>query len=145
MDKRRLQALAILFIAFGCWSVGYAVQTFITIPNYGNVKTAGIEAYADSACTIPLTSIQWGYVDPGGNYNFTFYLKNTGNSPVTLNMTIVNWTPVEAATYLSVTWDAEANIVQPAANQSVLVSLSVSPAVTGIAAFQYDSIFYGVT
>jgi len=38
-----------------------------------------VQAFEDSTCTIPLTSVDWGELQPGEIKQIDFYLKNTGN------------------------------------------------------------------
>jgi hypothetical protein len=42
-----------------------------------------VGVYSDAACTLNLTSIDWGNVYPRGSVSRTIYVKNTGNVPMT--------------------------------------------------------------
>ena len=76
--------------------VGSAVTLAIlnvqrSIPSSGMVVAVNVGVYSDSACTLNLTSIDWGNVYPGGSVPRTIYVKNTGNAPITLSMTTALW------------------------------------------------------
>jgi hypothetical protein len=49
----------------------------------GLVVAVNVGVYSDSACTLNLTSIDWGSVYPGGSAPQLIYVKNTGNAPIT--------------------------------------------------------------
>ena len=63
------------------------------IPSSGMVVAVNVGVYSDAACTLNLTSIDWGSVYPDGSAQRTIYVKNTGNAPITLSMTTTSWNP----------------------------------------------------
>jgi hypothetical protein len=101
----------------------------------GTNSSININLYSDSACTTPLTSISWGALAPGGIMTQTIYIKNSGNVPVTLSMVSDSWSPNQATTYLSVTWNKENYSLAVSQIASATVTLSVNSNVTGITNF----------
>ena len=72
------------------------------IPSSGLVVAVNVGVYSDAACTLNLTSIDWGSVYPGGSVPRTIYVKNTGNAPITLSMTTTSWNPTIAVGQIAV-------------------------------------------
>ena len=70
------------------------------------------------------------------------YVKNEGNTPMTLNMTTNTWTS-GAATYVTVTWNRESYPLNPGSSVQANVTLAVSPSVTGITGFSFIMVITG--
>ena len=104
----------------------------------GSVKGVGLGVYWDSQCKNATSSIDFGLLEPGSYKDFTLYLKNEGNIVLTLNMPSKNWNPVEAANYLSLTWNREGQQVSPGQVISFVIRLSVSSNIQGISSFSLD-------
>lgn len=109
-----------------------------TVSNSGSIKAIGVDVYWDQACTNPVSSVNWGIVNPGGNRNITVYIKNTGNSPVTLSMTASNWNPTEATNYMALTWNYAGQTLNANDVTQVMFTLTVSASITGITNFSFD-------
>ena len=112
--------------------VTFAVmQRSVSFPTSGLVLGVNIGVYADAGCTQNLTSISWGGVAPGDSVVRTCYVKNTGNTQISLTMSTSGWTPPGINSQVSVTWDREGAAVAP--GQVVLASftLSVLPGTAG--------------
>jgi hypothetical protein len=101
----------------------------------GTNSTISIDLYSNSACTTPLTSISWGSLSPGGTTTQTIYIKNSGTVPVTLSLVSDGWTPSQAATYLSVTWDKGGSSLAVGQNVAAKVTLTITSNITGITNF----------
>jgi hypothetical protein len=71
------------------------------------------------------------------------YVKNEGNTPMTLNLTTNTWIPSGAATYVTVTWNREGAVVTAGSNVQANVTLAVSPSVTGITSFSFTMVITG--
>jgi hypothetical protein len=125
-----------LVLALGTAGV---VSVSSNLHSTGQIKTtAGINVYSDSACTQPLTSLDWGEATPGGTVTKTIYLKNSGTSTLTLNMQPTNWNPSNANGPLSVSWDKNSATVASGQSTLATLKLSVSSSVTGISTFSVD-------
>lgn len=109
-----------------------------TVSNSGSIKAIGVDVYSDQACTNPVSSINWGIVNPGGNRNITVYIKNTGNSAITLSMTTSNWNPTNAPNYMALSWNYAGQTINANDVTSVTFTLTVSASITGITNFSFD-------
>jgi hypothetical protein len=96
------------------------------IPLTGTIATVNVEAYKDAACTQPVTELDIGTVSPGSTATQTIYVKNSGTVPITLTMTVSNWDPANANTYLSVTWNQQNTVL--AAGESTPATLTLTAA-----------------
>jgi len=114
-----------------------------TISNVGSLKTIDIEAYWDENLTNRVNGINWGLLEPGGQKSFSIYLHNEGNSAVTLSESTSNWNPSAAATYLTLSWNYNGQIIEADKNLQVTLTLSVSANITGITNFSFDIIVVG--
>jgi len=115
------------------------------IPNRGTVyvKVLGVDVYWDPECTSVVTEIDWGGLEPSDVASKILYVKNTGNVAVTLSMATENWTPPEAETYITVTWDAEGSVLNVGEIIAVDITLSVSAEISGISDFSVNIIITG--
>jgi hypothetical protein len=123
-------------------SVLAAMSAYQRIPNTGNVRAVGVGVYWDSDCTSNVTSIDWGFLEPGATVNVTVYIKNEGNIPVVLNMTTDNWYPTSASENITLSWNREGYVLNPGSVQAVL-TLSVSSDISGVREFSFDIIITG--
>jgi len=115
----------------------------ITLPNTGTVKAVGVGVYWDSTCSNPVTSINWGTVQPGSKKDTTVYIKNEGNAPETLSLETQNWNPTTASSYISLTWDYGGQAINVGGVVKVTLSLSVSSTIQGITNFSFDIVITG--
>jgi len=126
--------------------VGLATGVFLAqrvIANVAVIKTVGVGVYEDVDFTVSVTQIDWGVLEPGATKNFTAYLRNESNVPISLNMTTQNWNPPEAEQFISVSWDQEGKTLQTNQVVSVTFSLSVSPNVSGVTSFSFEIVITG--
>jgi len=121
---------------------GLAVSGLVTVTrtlsSSGTVNTVNVEVFWDVDCTQIITDIDWGVLDPGESTSKTIYVKNTGSTAMMLNMTYSGWNPVEAGTYLSLTWDREGAIVAVDEVASAVLTLHVSDTIAGITSYSFD-------
>jgi len=115
-----------------------SVQTSKSISNTGSLKAVGVGVYWDAALTNRVSSISWGVLEPGSNASKTVYIRNEGNFPVTLTMTVSNWNPANASSYMTLKWDYSGKTLDVSEVIQVKFTLSVSPAVAGITNFSFD-------
>lgn len=108
------------------------------IMNQGQIKKVKVSVYWDSACTNATTSIDWGTLTPGTAKSKTFYVRNEGNSPLVLNMTVLNWNPNNASNCLSLTWDIQGQTINPASTKIATLTLTATADITDIASFSFD-------
>lgn len=117
--------------------------TRVTLPNVGSVKAIGVGVYWDSACSNKTASIDWGTVEPRSAAGVTVYIRNEGNAPVTLSLETENWSPPNASSYISLTWDYGGQVIDVDGVVEVRLSLSVSDSIEGITSFSFDIVIIG--
>jgi hypothetical protein len=109
-----------------------ALSSSTTVPLSGTISTIGVDAFTDSACTIPCTSINVGNVAPGSTVTQTIYIKNPGTLAENLTMAVSNWSPSNAGSYLTLTWNRQ--------NTPLAAGASISATFTLVAALNTGSL-----
>jgi len=138
---RKAQALVIYLSAISFFMVGasYALLTTQeTIQGTGSIKGMGFGIYWDQQCTAATSSLDWGLLEPGSSTDFTLYLRNEGNSALTLSMASENWSPANATDYLTLTWNREGQQVNPDEVLKFVITLTVSADIQNIDSFSFD-------
>ncbi len=120
-----------------------ALINSVNVSNTGSIKAINVSIYENSACTIPLTSLAWGALDPGSSTIKTMYVKNQGTSPMTLGMTTTSWNPTNTASYITVTWNQNGTSVNAGNYVQANVTLTVSSSITGISSFAFTIVITG--
>lgn len=100
------------------------------VSNAGSVKAVGVGVYSDSACTTNLTSINWGLLTPGTNYTRDIWIKNLGNTRITLSMATEGWNPATASSYITLLWDREGQYLNATQSFKAVLTLYASTTIT---------------
>lgn len=100
--------------------------------------TIEIDVYSSIECTDVVTSVDWGSIDAGGSVNRVIYIKNSGDSGVSLSLVTENWSPSAAVDYLALSWDYAGSTLGPGGVVGVTLTLDVSSSVSGIDDFGFD-------
>jgi hypothetical protein len=127
-------ALSIIGIALSL------VQTSTSFPSVGAVKGVGVGIYWDSTCTNKTSSINWGTLDPNSSKLVALYVRNEGNTPITLFKTEKDWTPLNASNYIKLTWNYANQTLGNNAVLKITLKLAISSAISGITGFTFDTI-----
>jgi hypothetical protein len=114
-----------------------------SVSSSGSVTAINVGVYSDSSCTQNLTTIDWGTVAPGNSVTKTIYVKNTGNSDITLSMTKNSWNPTSANGPITVTWNKEGTTLSAGASAAAIITLSVSSGISGITTFSVNIVITG--
>jgi hypothetical protein len=115
------------------------------IPSTGTISTINVEVYSDSACSQPLSSINWGTLSPGATVTKTVYIKNTGNAQITLSMTTNNWNPTNANGPITIFWDKEGSTLASGQSTAAVITLRVSSSISGITSFSCNIVITGTS
>lgn len=148
--KERIIPLISLALIFGALAtvifgnVLSSVQTSRTVPSSGLVKGIGVGIYWNSACTNKTTSINWGLLEPGSNKTVTVYIRNEGNAAAALSLTTQNWNPTNTSTYITLNWNYAGQTLSVGQILQVKLTLVISPNITGIANFSFDTIISAI-
>jgi hypothetical protein len=125
-----------------------ATQTTQTLSSTGSIQiqtSADIGVYSDPACNNPKTSLPWGTLQPGGSQTQDCYIKNEGNTALTLSLQTTGWNPAAAENYLDLSWDYNGNPIGADAVIHVTFTLSVDAGITGITSFSFDITIVGTS
>ena len=122
-----------------------AIQTNKTFGNQGSVKAIGVGVYWNSNGTNPVSSFNWGMLDPGTTKNITCYIKNEGNNVVTLSMSTSNWNPSNATQFMTLIWNLQGTTVNPGQIRTAKFALTVSASIAGITNFSFDITIIGTS
>ncbi len=110
----------------------------------GSVEGEGLSVYWDRECTNAVSSLDFGWLEPGSSKNFTLYLKCEENSDFSLIMSSENWNPSTATDYMALAWNREGQQIGPDEVLDCVVTLSVFEEVQGVGAFTLDIIISGI-
>lgn len=127
----------------GAMMVSGGLVTSKSVSTSGVLATANLGVYSDSACTQSLASVDWGTVSPGGSVSRTVYVKNLGNSQVTLSLSATNWNPSAANGPVGVGWNRQGAALAAGYAISAMLTLSVSSDAGGFTSFSVDAVITG--
>jgi len=114
------------------------MQSKLAIRSAGKIKAIGVGVYWDEECITPITTIDWGIVEPGSTTNKTIFVKNLGNTEITLSKQETNWNPTSAVNFITLVWNYEGQAISPAKSFELILTLRVSPNIADIAVFSFD-------
>jgi hypothetical protein len=118
--------------------VSAALVTSRTVSSTGSVKAVGVGVYWDSACTNQTSSFSWGVLAPGSTASIRLYVKNNGTIPVTLTASFGNWNPASVAGYMTPSWNCTNYVLGTGLVLAAVLTLAVSPSITGVTNFSFD-------
>ena len=130
MNFQKRSKLAVIVLALAALALTITTAALLStnqsIPLNGSITAVNLGVYSDSACTQTCSALNVGTINPGGTGTQTVYIKNTGNVAETLTMTANSWSPANANTYLTPTWNQQ-NTALPA-GQSIQATLTLTAA-----------------
>src|SRR3990172_3367474 len=117
-------------------------QSKTSFSNVGNLNSIGVGIYWDAGFTNRVTAIDWGTIYPGNQKNFTFFILNEGNAPITLSLTVTNWSPATASNFLTLSWNYNSQSINADGYVQVALTLTASSS-TNISSFSFDATILG--
>ncbi len=142
LSKGAIIAVAIVGILLTVTTAGL-LSTYQTVPLSGTITAVNLGVYSDSACTQTVTALNVGALNPGGTATQTVYIKNTGTVPETLTMTINNWNPTTASSYLTLTWNRQSTVLNAGQSIQATLTLTVASSTGSLTNFGCDVTFTG--
>jgi len=133
----------LLFFALGSFTTIAVMQWTQRIPSSATVKAVGVGIYKDINFTVSVTQINWGIVEAGESKNFSAYIVNRSNVPITLSMTTENWNPMNASNFITLTWNYDGTQIAVDGYVFVAFVLTVDQAISGIDAFSFTIVVVG--
>jgi len=120
-----------------------SLQTSKTLGNQGSVKAVGVGVYWNSNGTNPVSSFNWGMLDPNSTKSITCYVKNEGNQILTLSMSASNWNPANATQFMTLSWNLGGSTLNPGQTRTATFTLVISASIQGITTFSFDITIVG--
>jgi len=141
--KPQRKGVLILFMAMLLCGIigvqGYSRSLVVKpIPSGGTIVKEGVEVYWDAGGTQIVTAIDWGRPAPGDSVLVQIYIQNIGNEPSNLTLWTSDWVPVEAQTFLLLTWDYTGQDLAVMEIIPVTLTLEVDPDIQDIHDFSFD-------
>jgi hypothetical protein len=136
-------ALSVAFL-LGSVSTFAVMEWNQRVYNVAKVKVVGVGIYKDINFTVSVTQIDWGTIEPGESKNFSAYIVNESNVPMTLTMRTENWNPLNASSFMTLSWDYNGTVIDVDGSVPVTFALQVAEAVSGIETFSFDIVIVGV-
>jgi hypothetical protein len=133
-----LTAIVIVVLLIGVVSAGTIVYFYLKMKGTGSIKGVGVEVYADASLSQKISAVNWGAIAPGGSSTVTVYIKSVSTVPITLSFITDNWSPSQAADFLSMTWTYEGQTINPQGALQVSLVMHVAEGISGIQTFSVD-------
>jgi len=146
MERKYLGIIAlatVLALLAGSVITFAVMQWTRRIPSSASLKVLGIGVYKDVNFTVSVTQIDWGMLEPGQKKNFSAYIKNESNVPITLSMWTEDWTPANASSFISLSWNYNASEIPVDGSVPVTFALNVDAATSGISSFSFTIVIVG--
>jgi hypothetical protein len=86
----------------------------------------------------PVSAINWGSLRAGTTQSITIYVRNEGNTAITLFKSVTNWNPAEAADYISIDWDYSNQPLRPGNTLKLKLTLTISSRASALNSFSYQ-------
>ncbi len=136
--KPLILVLALVMVLFMATQASSTIISSKTISSVGSIKTIGASVYFDSVLNKSVTAIDSGVLDPGTVKDVIVYVRNDGNSAVTLTMSTVSWSPSSASNYLALTWNYGGQSISQSGVTQVKFSLTVAASAATLTDFNFD-------
>ena len=142
MESKKLPKFAIIALTIAgillTATTAAVLSTTQTVPLNGTINAVNLGVYSDSACTQNVTALDVGDISPGGTATQTVYIKNTGNVPETLTMSANNWSPINASSSLTLTWNQQNTILDAGQSIQATLTLTAAPDTGSLTTFSCD-------
>jgi len=139
--------ISILVLAIGLVAaslVAFAVMQWShRIRNVATLKVVGVGVYKDVNLTILLTKIDWGIIEAGETKNFSAYIKNESNVPLSLAMSTESWEPANASSFITLSWNYKRELIPINGSVHMTFTLNVDSAISGITNFSFTIAIVG--
>lgn len=147
MQSRKIaMCVTVAYIAVGLFGALLASGVLVaseTVKISGVIASANLGVYSDNACTQRLTAVDWGAISPGASVSKTVFIKNVGNTQVTLSFSATNWSPAVANGQVTASWSHEGVLLSAGQVTSAALTLTVSSSASGFTSFSLDAVITG--
>ena len=114
-----------------------ATATLVTAasmsPIVSNVTSSGV--IATPGLKTSVNNIDWGTLFVGSTVSQQVTITNNGTVPLTLSMTVDTWNPIQASSYITISWDQTGVTLQPGDSVTATFTITIAANVTGFTTF----------
>ena len=103
-----------------------------------NLNGIDIEFYEDRACTKKVNILDWRVMKVDKEFHKTLYIKNSGETPVILNMNISDYISPDIKDLMSLSWDIEGLSLFVGESTPATFSLTINKLIRGINEIDYN-------
>jgi hypothetical protein len=149
METQRTRLVAVVVLAALIGALAGSLVTYallsgsVRVPSRAQVKCVGVDVFSDANCTVRMTQIDWGFLDPGQTKNYSVYVKSQSNVDITLTMATEDWNPSNATAVVGVSWDCQGRQVSAGAAVLANLTLTMSQTTNGLSDFTFTIVFTG--
>ncbi len=141
-----LKALPFLILILMFIVAIYSNSNSARLTNSATLYSIGVGAFSDTACTQNLTELNWGTIYAGDNKTLSFFLRNEGNTNITLSFTYGNWTPAQAVDIFTLQWSYSGVVLGPNSVYGLSFTLcSVYKAQIDFTEFHFEAVIMAST
>ncbi len=141
VSGRFLFVLLVLILAsMGLGIIASSQRSSTIINSSGNIRIYGVGVYEDRNCNYPISNLDWGTLEPGTVKNITLFVRNEGNNAAILFLATDNWKPLNASSYMDLSWTYDGRSLNPSETAAMTLTLSVSPNIENTDDFSFDVI-----
>lgn len=141
MQLKKIPGTAIIALTITALFLTVATASLLsnqTVPLNGTINAVNLGVFTDSSCSTPVTVLNVGALNPGGTATQTVWVKNTGNIPETLTMTVNNWNPSNATSSLTLTWNRPNYVLNAGAIVQATITLTAATNTGSLTTFSCD-------
>jgi hypothetical protein len=116
----------------------------LSVAQAGYVESIGTGIYWDQRCTNKTLQLNWRNIVPNSVNTLTVFIRNEGNSEVTLSLTTTDWIPRVSSDYMRLSWNYSGQSLSVGQIIPVTLTLTVDSDVIGVVDFQFDTIISAI-
>lgn len=144
MALRKVATLTIITVAIVVLLLTLATMGVLGIPRgSGSVSAVNVGVYSDLGCITGCTSINWGNIKPGSAVTKTIYVKNSGNTMVTLKMSTSSWNPRAAKSLVTLSWNLDNRLLSVGEVVPATLTLAAASNIGSLTNFNFVIIITG--
>ena len=144
MANRKMLMMAIITVTIVCFLLTLATSGVLGRPRgTGNVSAISVNLYSDSGCTINCTSINWENISPNSVTKKTLYIKNSGDTAVTLGISTKSWSPKWVTSVLTLSWNLSNYLLSAGKVVPATLTLTAASNTSNLTNFKFIIIITG--
>lgn len=131
------QVAATLTVAIAGLLLTMIITGVLGAPKRATISGINVGVYSDPNCKVNCTGLDWGNISPGDVVTKTVYVKNTGDSRVSLDLTSSNWNPGEAESLFQLSWNLGKRALGTGKTAQATLTLSAAPDLGSLSSFKF--------